>query len=464
MVNISTWKELYDAFVIQNTLDSEYNLVDNIDIKTDDPTTWPWVSKDLLGTAAARIKINGNGHRIGSKKKPLTEPLFINLGYADIDNLQVFTAINDDIGIYSVAGAIAGHAANCSFSKITVSGRISAAEADYCGGVAGEAVSCEFISCANNADLTNNHADAYAAGIAGAATTGALYSCKNTGDIEGTNAGGITGLTVSSRVISCQNSGLLNESAAFTSTLAGISAIVQESSEILDNINSGYIGTDKSTAVYLSGGIIGSISSAAAGTFITVSNNVNICTVFGYSAGGIIGYVDSEVYGTINITQNDDLGDVTAIAIAGGIIGGEYSRPANSYVANNRVCANKIETTDTTGGNMGGLIGTISTSVTYPKEVSNNYVRIKNLLGSTSITHWMIGLNGGAEDIFSDNYYDDADSTTTPSPIDCTASELCGDPIDPDAHTLPVGDSLSNCMRAVWDETDCGTTGQSSAS
>ncbi|MDR2505645.1 MAG: hypothetical protein LBD16_06020, partial [Oscillospiraceae bacterium] len=463
MTEILTWKDLHDAFVAAAPTDTEYIIKANIEVDPDNDRPWGYASID---GSAGRVKINGNGKRIGSRKKPMTEQLFDRLQYVDIDNLKVFTKLD---GLYMASVAAVARAVEYSnFTNITVNGKmnISVYTDQYGAGIAGHAWGCKFSNCTNNADISNTGYRSSSGGIVGRAMDYCLfYSCKNTGNIEAPIAGGIACEVESSQVISCQNSGSISGyNAGGSIELAGIAARVRGTNDILDNINSGCIGSDGVLADIV-GGIVANLTNLVADTQIVISNNINTCTVKGgrFAAGGIIGYKTYQASAIIIVSENDDIGNVTGSEHSGGIIGMFNNLSPNSQIVNNRVCANKVEVTDA-AGHVGGVIGNLAT--VSPGLISQNYVNIKNLLGTNETsTHWIVGNYPTGSHNFSDNYYDDTDSTTTPDPLNCaTYPELCGDPIDPDAHTLPVGDSLSNCMRAVWDETDCGTTGQSSAS
>lgn len=353
-------------------------------------------------TANINLSEYENWIPIGTSSNPFTGS-FDGREYT-ITNLKINSTLSC-IGLF-------GYASGAKISNITIS------EPDINGGTSCTAAICGFLysgtidNCAVEGGIVSG--DCKVGGVVGMTSSSSVTSCYNTGAIEcssgGLNyVGGVVGYGITSTITSCNNSGVIessnnNNNPNYVGGVVGL-ATSESTTTISSFYNSGIIksnstGSSLNTTSYV-GGVAGSISSITLCYNTGSIENSNTTSSSSYSnsnsVGGVAGEVLSSATSCYNIgsinsccgCRNYHLGGVFGYASAiiacyntGSIksIGTGSSSTASLYM---------------TACSVGGVIGFISSSViscyntgVIESSSSNTYNYIGTIVGyaSSSIT------------------------------------------------------------------------------
>ena len=316
-----------------------------------------------------------------------------------IDNAGKFTGTfegnNHTVrGIYvKKEGKYAGIFGNSdTIQNLTIVDSYIEASGNCVGGIVGALRDGKILNCTNKSIVTGG--GNIVGGIVGQFTGEQIDNCENTGNIKssGNGIGGIVGLLIGDKIKDCTNSG---DVYGVEHSVGGI--IGQFTGEKIQNcVNRGTIhgGIYSDDLLSYSGGIVGNFY----GKMIENSINKGIIDAKGIRVGGIAG----QTYPESSITKCINVGSINGLAHNGGIVGGLNGTIEKCYNSGEvkgvqclggicgMVC-NKYESTikncynigsiipekssehpDTEIGNLGGIIGWMSSNQTSGT-ISNNY-------------------------------------------------------------------------------------------
>ena len=297
-------------------------------------------------------------------------------------------------GIYvKKEGKYAGIFGNSdTIQNLTIVDSYIEASGNCVGGIVGALRDGKILNCTNKSIVTGG--GNMVGGIVGQFTGEQIDNCENTGNIKssGNGIGGIVGLLIGDKIKDCTNSG---DVYGVEHSVGGI--IGQFAGEKIQNcVNRGTIhgGIYSDDLLSYSGGIVGNFY----GKMIENSINKGIIDAKGIRVGGIAGQTHPES----SITKCINVGSINGLAHNGGIVGGLNGTIEKCYNSGEvkgvqclggicgMVC-NKYESTikncynigsiipekssehpDTEIGDLGGIIGWMSSNQTSGT-ISNNY-------------------------------------------------------------------------------------------
>lgn len=275
------------------------------------------------------------------------------------------------------------------------------------GGIVGETVKADIISCNNIANVSGH---TKVGGITGLSEkTATITSCNNSGAIKSAsfNAGGIVGINDGTgSITSCQNSGTVTGTGHSAYGIGGIAGVTKGNITLCTNAATATVSSNSTTTSiafeYGVGGIVGSIFS---GSVTKNINNANVLAPDMTCVGGIIGnmsYVtfdNSDSYkntlGSISITGKSRVGayigyssestiknvvNTLSLNLAAECLGGIVGSAHNSTITS---CRNEAALT-TTKINVGGIVGkTYGSTITScnNKSAISGYQHVAGIAG-----------------------------------------------------------------------------------
>jgi outer membrane protein assembly factor BamB len=270
-------------------------------------------------------------------------------GY-NITRLYINRSSTEYVGLFGYM--YTGNISNVNLINVNITG------ANYTGGLVGESDSSELIKNCSVSGIVRG-ADNIG-GLIGEMLGGLVNNSYSTGNVSGnTNVGGLLGSSGGLTILNSYSTGNVSGNTN-VGGLLGVS-MGPDNTDVLNCHATGDVNANGSNVGGLVGDFIGVINNSYA------TGNVNST---GNQVGGLIGYMSTgEGSMNTNLFYSYSIGNVKGVNNVGGLIGHAYTSTASieeeesSFLVINNSYSNG--NVNSTGNNVGGLIGTISTSVAY---------------------------------------------------------------------------------------------------
>ena len=396
---ISTAEQLS---IVNYDLQSNYKLIKDIDLDGKEWTPIGISSVPFSGT------FDGNGYKINNLKLDKNTGNIGLFAFTSGSTIKNVIIVNANIKGTNTIGALISSSVNTKIENCSVEGTGSVTGEGDTGGLVGYIKGGSLIKSYSSIKVNGTSA---VGGLAGRVVNSVLTQNYTTEDVTGssTYVGGLVGYMDSSTVTQNHTTGDVTGSISYVGGLVGN----MNSCTVTQNHTTGDV---TGSASYV-GGLVGCINPG------TVTQNYTTGDVTGGSyTGGLVGYIKSAT-----VTQSYATGSVTGSATyIGGLVGNTDYSISESYatgsvqgkslvgglvgstiLAYNQNISNcfalgSVFSSDTTNGNVGGLIGSVSGPSTA-NNIKNCYAAGK-VLGTGSDVGGLFGILNTVT--FTNNYYD----------------------------------------------------------
>ncbi len=327
-------------------------------------------------TSGSTIKnlriVNANIKGTGTVGALISSSVSTKIENCSVEGTGSVTGDNDTGGL---VGYINGGSVIKSYSAIKVNGN------GYVGGLAGRALSSVLTQNYTTGDVTGS--STYVGGLVGYMDSGTVTQNNTTGDVTGSSSyvGGLVGNINSGTVTQNYTTGDVTGSGTYVGGLVGYMG----SGTVTQNYTTG----DLTGGLY-TGGLVGYIKSAT----VTQSYATGSVTGNATNIGGLVGHTD------YSISESYATGSVQGKSVVGGLVGSTIL--ASKQNISDCFALGSVFASDTTNGNAGGLIGSVSAPSTA-NNIKNCYAAGK-VLGTGSDVGGLFGILNTVT--FTSNYYD----------------------------------------------------------